>query len=463
MYLRHLAAVLPVVALLPSAWLQAKEPIVATDLLRIQRVTEVEVAPTGSFAIYGVQSVHTEPPKGDAGGDPTYTYQTHLWMVDLRNPSANPSQLTFGERNDSDFEISPDGGQLAFVRVDRSQSKPKPQVWILSLGSPGEARQVTHLEFGARAPRWRPDGTALLVTSSLPFSKLPGKPPFSLERPERDWPEHDPRDAASQKADSGAAKTPPLSPDTDLTGIRRWLDHNAEKQNPSDITRLAFLDELSLSEEMEVSELFRIDSSATSDAEPKSTQLTKTFYPHSEARYSPDASHILFSSRPPSSVHPDRERRASTIWTVDADGNKEHPLITDGKYNFFAPQFAPDGKHLVLLGVQSDQPTYRQTMLALCDADGTHITWLTKDGDSSVQEPRVAKTGDVYFVRPFQGGARLERLNLASREDRTLVEGPVGVSALAVSGKQVVLASYFILDGNFMVLPSRMKTPRPAW
>ena len=281
-------------------------------------------------------------------------------MVDLKNPSTQPAQLTFGERNDSDFKISPDGIQLAFVRVDRSQTKPKPQVWILPLGSPGEARQVTHLEFGARSPRWRPDGKALLVTSSLPFSKLPGKPPFSLERPERDWPEHDQKDAEPQKTGSVATKAPPLSPDADVLGIRRWLDHNAEKQNPSDITRLAFLDEPSLSEEMEVSELFRIDLPVTSEAESKSTQLTKTFYPHSEALYSPDASRILFSSRPPSTQHPDRERRASTIWTVDADGSNEHPLITDANYNFTPPQFAPDGKHLVLLGAQSDQPNYRQ-------------------------------------------------------------------------------------------------------
>jgi len=74
MHFRSLAVVLAVVALLPAAWLQAKEPIVATDLLRIQRITEVEVAPNGSFAIYGVQSIHTELPKAEAGGDPTYSY-----------------------------------------------------------------------------------------------------------------------------------------------------------------------------------------------------------------------------------------------------------------------------------------------------------------------------------------------------------------------------------------------------
>jgi dipeptidyl aminopeptidase/acylaminoacyl peptidase len=459
MRLRELKAVVPVATLLlPAAWLQAKEPIVATDLLRIQRVTEVEVAPSGSFAIYGVQSIHTEPAKGDAGGDPTYAYQAHLWMVRLKDTSALPVQLTFGERNDTQFQISPDGNELAFVRVDRSQSKPKPQVWILPLGSPGEARQVTHLEFGAASPRWRPDGKALLVASSLPFSKLPGKPPFSLERPERDWPEFiQPTEA--EKTSGSDAKKAPLTPDADLAGIRRWLDHNAGKQDPSDITRLAFLGELSLSEEMEVSELFRIDLPSTSEAEAKSTQLTKTFYPHSEAVYSPDGLRILFSLRPPSTTHPDRDRRASTIWTLNADGTDERPLLTNASYSFTTPQFAPDGKHLVLLGDQNDQPTYRQTMLAICDVDGTHLTWLTKDGDPSVQQPRIAKSGDVYFVRPFQGGARLERLNLQSREDSTLVDGPVGVSALGLGGNQVVYALISVPDPNELYALESEKTP----
>jgi Tol biopolymer transport system component len=114
----------------------------------------------------------------------------------------------------------------------------------------------------------------------------------------------------------------------------------------------------------------------------------------------------------------------------DTDGTDERPLLTNASYSFTTPQFAPDGKHLVLLGEQNDQPTYRQTMLTICDVDGTHLTWLTKDGDAYVQQPRIAKSGDVYFVRPFHGGARLEQLNLQSREDSTLVDGPVGVSAL---------------------------------
>src|SRR5579862_5197533 len=84
-----------------------KQPIVTTDLLKIRRVTEVVVAPDGSCAVYGVQSIQSDPPAG-SNADPAYSYRTHLFRVDLNDPSAKPVQLTFGERNDSGLALSPD-------------------------------------------------------------------------------------------------------------------------------------------------------------------------------------------------------------------------------------------------------------------------------------------------------------------------------------------------------------------
>ncbi len=165
-----------------------QRPIVATDLLRIQRITEVEAAPNGSFAVCGVQSIHTEPPKGEAGGDPTYSNQVHLWMVDLKSPSAQPAQLTFGERNVSDFEISPDGSQLAFGRVDRSQSKPNRRFGFCRSALPAKRRKLPTWS-------WAP---SLPAGGRVARRCLPGKPPFSLERPERDWPEHTKRTRAAE-------------------------------------------------------------------------------------------------------------------------------------------------------------------------------------------------------------------------------------------------------------------------
>ncbi len=104
---------------------------------------------------------------------------------------------------------------------------------------------------------------------------------------------------------------------------------------------------------------------------------------------------------------------------MNADGSNEHPLMTEDRYSFREPQFTPDGKHLIVMGQQNDQPTYRQEMLAMCDPDGSHLSWLTKDGDPGVQQPEITPDGRVYYTVDFQGGQPLRRVDLKSRKWKT--------------------------------------------
>src|ERR1700730_2253679 len=76
-----------------------KQPITGADVLKIRNVTSVAVASDGAFAVYGVQSIHTDP-AADSKGEPAYKYRTNLWLIDLNDPKAKPEQLTFGDRND---------------------------------------------------------------------------------------------------------------------------------------------------------------------------------------------------------------------------------------------------------------------------------------------------------------------------------------------------------------------------
>ena len=64
-----------------------KQPITGADVLKIRNVTSVAVASDGSFAVYGVQSIHTDSP-ADPKGEPAYKYRTLLWRIDLNNPNA---------------------------------------------------------------------------------------------------------------------------------------------------------------------------------------------------------------------------------------------------------------------------------------------------------------------------------------------------------------------------------------
>lgn len=418
----------------------AKKPIIETDLLKIQRVTEVKISPDGALAVYGVQSIHTEPP-ATPGGDPVYSYRVNLWMSDLRDSSSKPVQITSGDRNDSTFAISPDGSQLAFVRTD---TKKHPQIWVMPLRTPGEARVVTNLEYGAGEPRWRGDGKALLVDSAIPISKLPGKPDFSLERPGRDWFDFD------RPAPKTEGKTQG-SPDGDLRSIRNWLEHNSERNDPSDLIRINFLGELSLNGEMTVTELFQVDLGA----EPKATQLTSTFRDHNDAVFSPGGDRILFAATPPSNLHPDRLREKTMIWEITPDGNGEHPVIAQEGYSLRKPQFTPDGKRLILLGVANDQPTYRQTALAMCDGNGKNLKWLTPDGEPSVQMADVSVEGRVYYNTDFHGGEPLHRVDLRTGKIEDVVNGPVGVNTFAAAAGVVLYAQISAENPNelYMMTP----------
>ncbi|MBV9405131.1 MAG: PD40 domain-containing protein, partial [Acidobacteriaceae bacterium] len=282
-----------------------KQPIVESDLLKIQKITEVRVTPDGALAVFGVQSVHTEPAE-EKGEDPSYAYRVHLWTCDLRDPAAKPVQITFGDRNDSMLAISPDGRQLAFVRAD---GKKHLQVWVMPLRTPGEARMVTHLEHGATNPKWREDGKELLVTSQIPLSELPGHAPWAIERPGREWWDFDrpplkEEDGAEAQA-SDSTKKIDGSPDGDLRSIRDWLEHNAKHNDPTDITRLNFLGELSLAGELTIRELYSVDLTAS---EPKAKQLTRSYHEHDDAEFSPQGDRVVFAGAPDSKLHPDRLR-----------------------------------------------------------------------------------------------------------------------------------------------------------
>ena len=162
-----LLALLPLLSGVSAPLAQERDPITPEDLLQLQRIAGLDVAPDGRSAVFAVRSIHGEL---DEGGRPEY--RTHLHWIDLTRPDARPVALTHGERGGGGPVISPDGRSLAFVRASEDGESSGAQVWVLPLGTPGEARQVTRLEHGAGAPQWRPDSRALLVSSSIPLSEI---------------------------------------------------------------------------------------------------------------------------------------------------------------------------------------------------------------------------------------------------------------------------------------------------
>ena len=416
--------------LLTCTALFAKDPIVATDLLKIKQIAAVDVSHDGRTAVYIVRSAYGEPAEGsEAKGELKYGYRQHLWRLDLTTPGSKPVQLTYGDRNDGNPTIAPDGKSVAFVRVENK----KPQVWIMPLGAPGEAHVVTRLENGAAQPVWRPDSGALLVSSAIPISKIDrgaeGKPYYSLERPGRDW------------FDTDAKKA---NPDGSLQEIRDWLDKNSAKNDPVDINRINFLAEQGLEEEERVVHLFLIEV-----ATGKSTELTKGFRSYAGCAFAPDAAKLVCGSEPDDTTHPDRVEARRSLWMVPLDGSAPRVLLQDAKYAFAQPRFTADGKTLLMTVRQADRPMYRQARLARANADGGKLTFLTKDGDTGVQQFVIASDGrSAMYTVQWHGGEPLRKVALDGGAVADLIGGPIGVNAFAEGGGNVVFAEIALSDPN---------------
>jgi dipeptidyl aminopeptidase/acylaminoacyl peptidase len=411
----------------------AKSKITMTDLLKIRRVTSVEVAPSGDFAIYGVQSVVSEA--SGSGDEPQYSYQSHLFYINLNDSAAKPVQLTHGKRSDGGATISPDGKQLAFIRVDSTSTPPRPQVWLMPIGGPGEARMLTKLERGVGGVLWRPDAKALLVTSLTPISKIEGKPHFTMDRPQREWFDYDRKFAGA-------------SPDGDRAAVQAWLEKNASKDNPTRINRLNFQGEQGLAPEMTIAHLFVVDAE-----DGKTTQITKDFYSRGNANWSPDGKTIAFVSTPAGNAHPDRVLR-SVIGLMDADGTNMRIVLDNPGWAYNSPRFSEDGKSIYITATEADQPGFRQSKLARVDLDSKKITWLATDWQSSVQGLSLAN-GSVYFSSGWQGGAPLLKVSSRDGKATQVVSGPVGVSAFDAAGGRVVFAEISVPNPNELFVIDR--------
>lgn len=446
----------------PSVWLvlaasilhadNGKLPITATDLLKIHQVVDVAVATDGSMAVYAVKSIHTEMP-ADGKGEPVYSYRTNLWRIDLGDANAKPVQLTFGDKSDSGAAISPDGKKLAFVRTGPSNSdtsnkeRPRPQVWLMPLTLGGEAQVLTSLENGASRPVWRGDSKALLVTSAIPLSKIPGKPQFGMERPARDWFDYE-RPAPNAKPED---PKPVAKADGDRAAIRQWLETNASKDNPTVITRMNFQDEQSLEREIRVPQVWLVEVENN-----KATQLTRGFYPHSGCAWSPDSARIACMSVPASNEHLDRVRR-SNIVVINLKDRDRRVVLDRSGFSFSDPHWYPDGKAL-LVGVQ-ELDDFRMRRIARLDLTTEDHRILTGTWDSAAQGERFASDGSILFGTSWQGGFPLKRLS-ESGELANVVSEPAGVTAFDEGAGRIVYAQTRVGNPNELYVREKDGTTR---
>lgn len=131
--------------------------ITPEDLYQITWVHDPAPSPDGDRLVYVSRRVN-EQQDG---------YVSRLMLLELDGFKERP--FTSGTRDHSPA-WSPNGTRLAFLR----EHEGKTQAWLIAADG-GEAIRVTHLEQGVSSLCWSPDGSSLLVKSSVKPDAVAGE------------------------------------------------------------------------------------------------------------------------------------------------------------------------------------------------------------------------------------------------------------------------------------------------
>src|SRR6266478_8979851 len=143
----------------PSA-AQGRRPITETDLFKFVWAADPQISPNGSQVAFVRVNVNEEKDR----------YETQIFLVPA-DGSAPPRPLTSG-RSDRAPRWSPSGREIAFVRTPEpvdGKSKPS-QIYLIPMDG-GEARPLTDAPKGAGDPVWSPDGRTIAFNSTPDTAK----------------------------------------------------------------------------------------------------------------------------------------------------------------------------------------------------------------------------------------------------------------------------------------------------
>src|SRR5256885_3882273 len=148
------ALVIFVVVAPTGTYAQVRPPIAETDLSRFVWAADPQISPNGAQVAFVRVTVNDDKDR----------YETQVFVVPA-DGSSPPRPLTSG-RNDRSPRWSPNGREIAFVRTPEpvdGKSKPS-QIYLISMDG-GEARALTDASKGASSPVWSPDGRTIAFLS----------------------------------------------------------------------------------------------------------------------------------------------------------------------------------------------------------------------------------------------------------------------------------------------------------
>jgi dipeptidyl aminopeptidase/acylaminoacyl peptidase len=436
--LRRFSLALPVLflAAAPANRLPDRRPITDTDLFKFVWAADPQISPNGSQVLFARVDVNEDKDR----------YETQIFVVPS-DGSAQPRPLTSG-KNDRSPRWSPGGREVAFVRTpDPVEGKSQPaQIYLISMDG-GEARALTNAPNGASSPVWSPDGRTIAFNSS---------------------PKPDSSSSAQAKLDS----------------LKKAAD-STQKKHVSDvrvITRAQYRwNGGGYTDPTSHNHIWTVTASiAPTGAPPTMRQITFGNFDEGSPEWSPDGATLYFRSD--RNLEPYYSTTGADIYAVPAKGGAIAKISSiDGNIGTIA--LSPDGKRIAFTGVANAKPirSYDQPDLFITDATpGSTPRNLTTGYDYDVESgigsdqhsPRAGNGGGIIWAKDGKsvvvvtaenGRANLKRFSTSDGKIDSVTTGDhevISYTASSDASKLVTLVSTPVNIGDLFVVDAN--SPRIA-
>jgi dipeptidyl aminopeptidase/acylaminoacyl peptidase len=320
--------------------------------------------------------------------------------------------------------ISPDGSRVAYLVAENEMEKDKDwksvsQLWVVPTAGPDTAaRQFTRGEKSVSSPAWSPDGKLLAFLMDAGDEK-DAKPQvwFLYADGGEAW------QVTKNKAGVRAFEFSPDGKTLLLAAASAPTDEEETRKKEKD-------DAVVVDHDMKMAQLWTWDI-----ATGQEKQITKGEYTVSDPRWSPDGTHISFTTTPTPRLD---DSSLQTAWVLDLSSGNARQLADKPKYTHTA-RWSPDGKWIAYLG-SSGLMIYK-TDLFVVSAAGGEPRPLTTAFELNAAEPFwSADSKTIFFGSDTRESVEVFAADVAGRTVRQITRkaGVIDLAEISDPGQMAI-------------------------